>query len=427
MAEQKKNNWLLTITILFVAVALIFFPYNILDGKGILGFILNTNEYDKLGQFISGITSPIAIILLYLTYTSQKEELKASKNILEKQNKTLEKQQFESKLFSLIDIYNEIMKSFSKEDSGKTFFAKIKEELHKDYESYAQPEYSEHAQYPSGARDYKTYYFNHKDNLAHYFRVLYRIFKFIDDYPTDILDEKEKWFYTKTVRSQLSEGELFILFYNAFSDYGENFKDLIERYNLLKHLPLTDKLEVEKFYRKDFRAKKEIFKSIPGHQVGDPFPNYNEPIPVESMKKLLRTLDSIIDEALGSNEEVAQSVLFDNFLFYNVFAHYQNNTLTIKLVTDVDGQMAGLFYNLFKLKHIGNTALDLKEFLKEILYIRVVHDTFCSFQNYGNVELKGDIVFNKRATDDTLKGENYVWASIKRKDNESIRIITDKF
>lgn len=125
---KKKEKKLLPIAIFFVAILLVFFPYNCLHGLKFLGFTIDTKEYDKLAQFISGITSPIAILLIYWTYKSQKEELKDSKEILEKQNKTLEKQQFESKLFSLLDLYNEIMRSISKDYSDKIFFEKIKDE-----------------------------------------------------------------------------------------------------------------------------------------------------------------------------------------------------------------------------------------------------------------------------------------------------------
>ena len=424
-SSSNRRNGRLAIIILVFVIVLIFFPYNILNGKGLLGFFLNTNEYDKLGQFISGITSPITIILVYLTYRSQKEELQASKTILEKQSLTLEKQQFESKLFSLLNIYNEIMKSFSKEDSGKTFFMKTKEGLQKNYESYPYPEYSEFVKEPSGYRHYKTYYNNNKDSLAHYLRVLYRIFSFIDSYPINILNEKEKWFYTKTVRSQLSEGELFILFYNAFTDYGENFKLLIERYNLLKHLPLTDKLEVEKFYRKSFTAKMEVIKSI-GYEE-EAFPNYDKKIISEAMKELLRVCNAVVDQTLDAKEEILQQVFYEKILEYRVIGNYENNVLTIKLVTDTVGTNHSLYFytrfgfdpNIYMLKFV--------ELLKEILYIRVVQDTFCINQSHGDIEMKGWMVINKHSNGDTFKDENFVWASIERKDKQPIKIITDKF
>ena len=227
--ENKKNKNREVLIVILFGLFLIFFPYNILDGKGVLGYILKTKEYDKLGVFISGITAPFAIFLLYLTYKSQKEELKSqkeefksSKQILEKQNKTLERQQFESKLFSLLDIYNEIMRSFSNKYSGKVFFSKIKTKLHINHTSPALQQFQ--MVVPSGKFDYYKYFQSHKDYLAHYFRVLYRIFKFIDE--EENLEEKEKWFYAKMIRSQLSEGELFLLFYNCFTEYGENFQIL---------------------------------------------------------------------------------------------------------------------------------------------------------------------------------------------------------
>jgi hypothetical protein len=64
--------------------------------------------------------------------------------------------------------------------------------------------------------------------------------KIIDD---SSLSSEQKNFYSKIVRSQFTEFELFILYYNSQTQYGEKFYPLILRYNLLKHLPILTKLE----------------------------------------------------------------------------------------------------------------------------------------------------------------------------------------
>ena len=46
--------------------------------------------------------------------------------------------------------------------------------------------------------------------------------------------------YTSITRSQLSDYELLLLFYNGLSEMGEKFKPLIEEYALLKNLPRMD-------------------------------------------------------------------------------------------------------------------------------------------------------------------------------------------
>lgn len=73
-------------------------------------------------------------------------------------------------------------------------------------------------------------------NFDHYFRLLYRIMKFVKDSPliTEFDDEYE---YTSMLRAILSRYELVWLYYNGLSDYGnEKLKPLIERYAMLRNL-----------------------------------------------------------------------------------------------------------------------------------------------------------------------------------------------
>ena len=71
-------------------------------------------------------------------------------------------------------------------------------------------------------------------NLDHYFRHLYRIFKFINDADQTLIPNDKKYEYASIVRATLSEYELVLLFYNGFSH--PKFKGLIEEYALLNNL-----------------------------------------------------------------------------------------------------------------------------------------------------------------------------------------------
>jgi hypothetical protein len=53
------------------------------------------------------------------------------------------------------------------------------------------------------------------DDFAHYFRNLYNILKFINE--SDEIGDHERVRYAKFVRSQLSEAELIVIFYNSIS------------------------------------------------------------------------------------------------------------------------------------------------------------------------------------------------------------------
>jgi hypothetical protein len=76
---------------------------------------------------------------------------------------------------------------------------------------------------------------DHRQNLSHYLRFLYNIFKFIDEAAIPAQVKKK---YTNIVRSQLSDYELLILFYNCLHQNGsERFKPLAEKYAIYNNLP----------------------------------------------------------------------------------------------------------------------------------------------------------------------------------------------
>ncbi len=77
--------------------------------------------------------------------------------------------------------------------------------------------------------------------FSHYFRYLYRILKVIDE---SGLNDADKIKFSRIVRSQLSDYELLIIFYNCQSEYGKNLIPYVLKYrlldNLLKDLCIND-------------------------------------------------------------------------------------------------------------------------------------------------------------------------------------------
>ena len=55
--------------------------------------------------------------------------------------------------------------------------------------------------------------------------------------------------YIKIIRSQLTDYELLVLYYNTHSDYANKSRNLIFAYNILKHLPVFDKIEINNRYQ----------------------------------------------------------------------------------------------------------------------------------------------------------------------------------
>ena len=73
--------------------------------------------------------------------------------------------------------------------------------------------------------------------LSVYFRNMYNVIKLIDN--SELIDIEEKNEYVKILRSQLSNAELYILFFNLISRFGKKWidNDYINKYQLIQNLP----------------------------------------------------------------------------------------------------------------------------------------------------------------------------------------------
>jgi hypothetical protein len=206
-------------------------------------------KHDKWGQFgdyLGGVLNPIfgflGFIALLLTLKLQRQELKLSTEelaksakALELQNKSLAQQNFENTFFQLLRRHSELVSEASfKGLTGRDVFRSLyKSSLVNTYTNVVTDikDINERA-----IATYKAFFSDSDSHhiLAHYFRVLYHIFKFID---TSQLSGFDKTIYANIARAQLSSYELCLMFYNGI--YGEGkvgFKPLIEKYGLLKHL-----------------------------------------------------------------------------------------------------------------------------------------------------------------------------------------------
>ena len=102
-----------SVGIIFFVLLTILFPYSVLNGINLFGFIIEVSNYNELGDFIGGITAPFlsifALLLLYWTYHSQKQELLETRKILNDQNFLITKQQFETTFFNMLNFHQQII------------------------------------------------------------------------------------------------------------------------------------------------------------------------------------------------------------------------------------------------------------------------------------------------------------------------------
>lgn len=109
---RKFWNWLKTsdlaafIIITLATFTIIFFPYGSIHSLTWGNHTIHVHEYNLLGDYIGGITAPVAIILLFLTYRSQKQELNETR-------RAMKSQQASTTLFSMINVLNNTIGTIS--------------------------------------------------------------------------------------------------------------------------------------------------------------------------------------------------------------------------------------------------------------------------------------------------------------------------
>ncbi|MCR5193262.1 MAG: putative phage abortive infection protein [Bacteroidales bacterium] len=84
-----------------------------------------------------------------------------------------------------------------------------------------------------------------KKKISIYYRTIFQILNLVEN---GTINTKERKEYLKVFRSQLTESELLFLRYHIKSGNYIKFAFLINKSNLMKHLPLFDILEF-KYWR----------------------------------------------------------------------------------------------------------------------------------------------------------------------------------
>lgn len=210
---------------------------------------------DHLGQFgdswgvVTSIFSAFAFIGVVFTVLSQNESLKKLKSDSIKQDNFLKTQRFETNLFQMLNLLQSIIKDMDIRAKGynavkytgrdvfyffykKTFIKSCKKKhLNLDW-----PIFSEDSKFNYKMQlgdEFNTLYQSRQQELGHYFRFLYNIFKYINQ---SNISGEDKVKYAGIVRAQISNYELLIIMYNCFTENGKYFIKYVEEYMLLDNI-----------------------------------------------------------------------------------------------------------------------------------------------------------------------------------------------
>lgn len=247
---------------------------------------ISEEKVGQFGDFVGGVVGCIfafvGVILYYVALTDQREDIRINREALETQVKTLNQQieefkaqtkemqetrtvyeeqtklyrkqteyyeqqvkelknqtkisslqHFNSEFYSLLNVFISIKKNCEKTISD--LLCKLKSIPVSNNDTIC----NKHSVL---IEEYTKQYYNNSSSLSIFFKTIYRLLKMIDD---SNIESESKQRYAKTLRSQLSEQELLILYYDYCSVLGEKVRLLAIKYNLLKHLNLTRKFELD--------------------------------------------------------------------------------------------------------------------------------------------------------------------------------------
>lgn len=276
---------------------------------------------DLVGGTLNPILGLFGIIVGGLAFYAQYEANKQVREQFEKQEKKEYRQNFESNFFNLINIHLQIVsdidihtkKVYHFEEDLKEFI-KINEIINESFtknliedDKYSgrdvfnyyfdlldyllwidlyilsnkvDPKYQEHVDLFEKlfTSNYKIIYKNYtlkckfpliyekvyntiNSDFGHYFRNLYRIIKYVDSmkFSEDILEDfKIKYSYTSIIRSQLSDAELKVIFFNCIYYYGkEKFKPLLEKYSFFKFIN-TDEDDSDNIFKDYYKFYDDV-------------------------------------------------------------------------------------------------------------------------------------------------------------------------
>ena len=260
MASDNRGDWswlvpavLIVVVILVMIGAGLYIPevYNKPNSAGEFGDMFGGVNALFSGLAFVGVI--YAILLQRRELQLQREELeytrfelKGQKEQLEAQNQTFRQQSFDNAFFRMVALHHQLVSTIDlREGSANASATIVGRDCFVEFYTRLRNRSMDTNRFPRGATYeslrivYAELYKEIQADVGNYFRNLYHIIKFVDRSQVD-----DKRMYTNLVRAQLSSHELLLLFYNCLTHLGEEkFKPLIEKYALLKNMPIDELID----------------------------------------------------------------------------------------------------------------------------------------------------------------------------------------
>lgn len=202
-------------------------------------------------------------------FKQQKTELEETRRVYERQTELMseqsnimKRQQFESSFYALLRVYMDCKIQMNSRENNcfKTWVERINEKLPDNFNN--NDIIGRHNMILSS---YEDLYVEERDVFSPYFKTVYRILCLIDN--TSFLEDNEKVQYVKIFRTQLSDYETLLLYYDMHSDFSGNTRNISYRWNFLKHYDYLLSLDARNIHDKALVQNKELVRFL--HQFED--------------------------------------------------------------------------------------------------------------------------------------------------------------
>lgn len=385
----KEIRWYAWCCSIWIIISLCYLGVLIYHDPSIL------TKYDFWGQFgdyTGGILGTfITYISIKLLVQNLKEQRIANDKLEAANTETVRNnrknaeiyllQQFDSNFNILLKTYTDCISLYNiKDRSGN--FQKGKIAIHYAVETLAEVKLNEGSEYKDfvgqAQKKYEElFYIPNRDVAAVHFRTLYQIFELIR---TAKISEEKRVLYAKIMRSQLSEDELILLRYNCGRSYGEKMQRNVNKYNLLKHIPIMNLMEFEN-WRSKFIDKEKV------NRLDVEFMSWKKTI-----KNLFESQEKTYTKKISNKYETKIIISNDNKKFTFILIKYNTqNADTVSSSLDAIFDKCG----------IKELQALFKTFFTEIF----VFSNFEDFNKLSNLNIEVDHETHQNDNTDIIKVE----------------------
>jgi len=249
VGEKKKSTqffwWMFGISLGLIAISSILFFWR--QGKWFdFSVPVNIGLLADWGSFIGGILGTlIAAISIFMVVKTLHAQVDANADMEDTNKKMISlntQQLFDNKFQVLYAQYCDSVAAYEGEsDNGKQNLETVAAAF------LAQP-FSSNLVYKlrvdAAVKVFEEFYAKNRACCSVHFRVLYQLVRFLD---RGDIEEEDRVIYVKSVRGQLTDGEMALLRYNCLTPNGKAMQQYINHFNLLKHIPLMNLLEFKKW------------------------------------------------------------------------------------------------------------------------------------------------------------------------------------